>query len=132
MPDDTQTLIKKTMFVVLGGAILAAIIGSTHIAWVFVNLPDRVAKLEALEKKNEAELAAMKDAMFKQSQQLLTAIHEQNLINNGVLSGIRNIASRLEQTNKILSGIDETQSKLISKTIKSDEEIKGLKRVVYK
>jgi len=100
---------------------VASILGGASAIWTIITLPEKV-------ERNTKAIEEIKN----QTESLLNAINRQEVINNSMLNGIDNIGKQIETTNKLLTDINKTQSRLISKSVEHDVRVTNLEREEYK
>jgi len=116
-----QKMLHWFIYVLLGSVVLTAVGQLFGLPSAVANIENRVDVLEIVAKENK-----------RVSQELLKAMNDQNLINNDMLKGVQNISKQTERTNKLLTDINTTQSKLISKSVEQEVRVTNLERQAYK
>jgi len=118
--EGNQSLVRKFIWVVGVSVMTASILGGASAIWTIITLPEKVQRnTEAI-----TEIRA-------QTENLIVAINQQNLINNNISLGIENIVKQAERTNKLLTEINKTQSRLISKSVEQGVRVTNLERETY-
>jgi len=118
--EGNQSLVRKFIWVVGVSVMTASILGGASAIWTIITLPEKV-------QRNTEAITEIRT----QTENLIIAINQQNLINNNISLGIENIVKQAERTNKLLTEINKTQSKLISKSVEQGVRVTNLERETY-
>jgi len=116
-----QKMLHWFIYVLLGSVVLTAVSQLFGLPSAVANNKNRIDVLERVVQENK-----------QISQDLLKAVNHQNVINNDMLKGVQSISKQTERTNKLLKDINETNIKIISKSVEQDVRMSNLERITYK